>query len=133
MFDEKAAGLHTYTEAAVDATGKEPSFVLEHFDEYGRVMTAKQAFRQLSWKFHGKAPSKKNREKRMLEAEKQLAEKTDDKAMAYMTALQQAQQSTKSAHVVLTGIHAIKPSELKAARPGGDGGEPKKKKAKPAI
>ena len=28
-------------------------------------MTQKQAFRQLSWKFHGKGPSKKRREKRM--------------------------------------------------------------------
>ena len=137
MFDEKAAGLHRYEEAAVDAaagtTGKEPSFVLEHYDEYGRKMTAKQAFRQLSWKFHGKAPSKKNREKRMLEVEKSLAEQSEDKAMGYMHALQAAQQSTKSAHVVLTGIHAIKPSEVKAARQAAGGDEPKKKKAKAAI
>lgn len=97
-------------------------------------MTAKQAFRQLSWKFHGKAPSKKNKEKRMLQAEKELADKREDKAMNYMHALQSAQQSTKSAHVVLTGIHAIKPSEVKAARgPADGGGEPRKKKAKAAI
>ena len=98
-------------------------------------MTAKQAFRQLSWKFHGMAPSKKNREKRMLEMEKQVSDKSQDKAMSYMHALQAAQQSTKSAHVVLSGIHAIKPSEVKAVRSSaGDGGsEPKKKKAKPPI
>ena len=96
-------------------------------------MTAKQAFRQLSWKFHGKAPSKKNREKRMVEAEKQLAERREDKAMGYMDALQKAQQNTKSAHVVLTGIHAIKPSEIgKAVRAEVSGGEPKKKKPKPS-
>ena len=40
-------------------------FELNYFDEYGRKMTQKQAFRQLSWKFHGKGPSKKRREKRM--------------------------------------------------------------------
>jgi len=136
MFDQKGAGLHAYEEAAVDkkAGGKEPSFLLEHYDEYGRKMTAKQAFRQLSWKFHGKAPSKRNREKRMLEVEKQLADQTKDKAMAYMDALQSAQQATKSAHVVLTGVHAIKPSEVRTAAAGSSaaagGGEPKKKKAK---
>ena len=48
----------------------------------------------------------------MLEVEKQLAEKKEDKAMGHLQALQAAQQSTKSAHVVLTGIHAIKPSEV---------------------
>ena len=88
-------------------------------------------------RFHGKAPSKKNREKRMLEAEKQLAEQTEDKAMAYMHALQAAQQSTKSAHVVLTGVQAIKPNDVKAARHAAmaESGhaEPKRKKAKPAI
>ena len=42
-----------------------PRFELNYFDEYGRKMTQKQAFRQLSWKFHGKGPSKKRREKRM--------------------------------------------------------------------
>ena len=143
MFDQKGAGLHQYGDAeggikdhaGPSGTGdkKGPSFVLEHYDEYGRAMTAKQAFRQLSWKFHGKAPSKKNREKRMVEAEKQLAERREDKAMGYMDALQKAQQNTKSAHVVLTGIHAIKPSEIgKAVRAEVSGGEPKKKKPKPS-
>ncbi|KAL3902814.1 MAG: hypothetical protein SGPRY_011914, partial [Prymnesium sp.] len=60
-----------------------------YHDEYGRKMTQKQAFRQLSWKFHGKGPSKRNREKRMLEVEKQMVEQSKDRAMEYMTALQQ--------------------------------------------
>ena len=137
MFDQKGAGLHAYDDAGGEEAGaKGPSFTLDHFDEYGRAMTAKQAFRQMSWKFHGKAPSKKNREKRLLEAEKQLAEKKEDKAMACMHALQAAQQSTKSAHVVMTGLHALKPTDIKPARrEGGEGGggEPKKKKAKAGI
>ena len=118
-FDTKGAGLHAYDEGG--GGGKEPSFHLDHYDEYGRKMTAKQAFRQLSWKFHGKGPSKKNREKRMLEVEKQLAEKKEDKAMGHLQALQAAQQSTKSAHVVLTGIHAIKPSEVLNVRKAASG------------
>jgi len=61
--------------------------------------------------------SKKNREKRFLEVEKQLADRSEDKAMQYMSALQTAQQATKSAHVVMTGVHAIKASDI--ARSGG--------------
>lgn len=57
----------------------------------------------------------------MPQVEKQLADKSDDKAMSYMHALQAAQQSTKSAHVVLTGIHAIKPSEIKGVRQAAGG------------
>ena len=90
-------------------------------------MTQKEAFRHLSWKFHGKAPSKKNREKRMLEFEKQRAEQTEDKAMDYMKKLQHAQAATKSAHVVLTGMHAIKPSDLAKAA-SSDAKKPKKPK-----
>merc|ERR1719253_861069 len=112
MFDQKGAGLHNY-----DDDEDKTSFSLQHYDEYGRKMTQKQAFRQLSWKFHGKGPSKKRREKRMLEVEKQMAEKTKDRAMEYMDALQQAQQSTKSAHVVLSGANAIKSTDVRQ-RPG---------------
>jgi U4/U6.U5 tri-snRNP-associated protein 1 len=130
VFDQKGAGLHAYDD---DGGGKEPTFTLDHYDEYGRKMTEKQAFRQLSWKFHGKAPSKKKMEKRMLEREKQISDRTEDKAMKHMAALQAAQQSTKSAHVVLTGINAIKPSEIKSVRQqaGGEGADVRaKKKAK---
>jgi len=119
-FDQKGAGLHQYDEAK-----EAGSFNLDHYDEYGRKMTQKQAFRQMSWKFHGKGPSKKNREKRMLEVEKQRVDLVEDKAMKYMSALQTAQRATKSAHVVLTGVHAIKASDLIR---GGDKAKAKKPK-----
>ena len=45
--------------------------------------------------------------------------------MKYMSALQTAQRATKSAHVVLTGVHAIKASDLIR---GGDKGKAKKPK-----
>ena len=79
-------------------------------------MSQKEAFRQLSWKFHGKGPSKKRREKRMHELEKQTADKAQDHAMEYMGVLQRAQQKTKSAHVVLSGINAIKAADVAAPR-----------------
>ena len=47
--------------------------------------------------------------------------------MEYMGALQQAQQNTKSAHVVLSGVHAIKPTEVAKSFPDRSRG---KKRAK---
>jgi len=106
MFDQKGAGLENYKEEG------ETSFNLDYHDEYGRKMTQKQAFRQLSWKFHGKGPSKKRREKRMMEMEKQMDDKGRDVGMEYMGVLAKAQEKTKSAHVVLSGINAIRPSDV---------------------
>lgn len=39
--------------------------VIERRDEFGRIMTPKEAFRRLSHKFHGKGPGLKKQEKRM--------------------------------------------------------------------
>ena len=38
---------------------------LERYDEFGRVMTPKEAFRELCHRFHGKAPGKKRMAKRL--------------------------------------------------------------------
>ena len=67
MFDMKGAGLHQY-----EQDDDEDGVKLNYFDEYGRKMTQKEAFRQLSWNFHGKGPSKKRREKRMAVVEAQV-------------------------------------------------------------
>jgi len=48
----------------------------------------------------------------MHELEKQTADKAQDHAMEYMGVLQRAQQKTKSAHVVLSGINAIKTADV---------------------
>ena len=60
-----------------------------------------------------------------------MDESSKDRAMDYMGALQHAQQSSKSAHVVLSGINAIRPADVAAAAAGSSGGaERAKKKAK---
>lgn len=38
---------------------------LEYRDEYGRKLTQKEAFRQLSYRFHGYGPGKKKLDKRL--------------------------------------------------------------------
>merc|ERR1712025_1065627 len=45
---------------------------LEYRDDYGRVQTPKEAFRAISWKFHGKVPGRKNMERRLLRLENEM-------------------------------------------------------------
>merc|ERR1719158_2552193 len=45
---------------------------LEYRDDFGRVQTPKEAFRAISWKFHGKMPGKKNLERRLLRLENEV-------------------------------------------------------------
>eukprot|EP01102_Stenamoeba_stenopodia_P019392 TRINITY_DN7308_c0_g1_i1.p1 TRINITY_DN7308_c0_g1~~TRINITY_DN7308_c0_g1_i1.p1 ORF type:complete len:811 (+),score=331.14 TRINITY_DN7308_c0_g1_i1:204-2636(+) len=79
---------------------------LEYRDNKGRLLTPKEAFRQLSHKFHGKAPSKNTIEKR----ERQRAEEERKKKMALgdtplhtVKAMQEQQTKSKLPYVVLSG------------------------------
>ena len=61
---------------------------IERRDEYGRIMTPKEAFRVLSHKLHGKGPGKRAQEKRkkLHEEEsrsKQLQFNTDKPSLFY--------------------------------------------------
>merc|ERR1712039_884003 len=51
---------------------------LEYRDDYGRVQTPKEAFRAISWKFHGKMPGRKNLERRLSRLENEMRLKTMD-------------------------------------------------------
>jgi U4/U6.U5 tri-snRNP-associated protein 1 len=56
-------------------TGRFTGVRIEHRDDFGNLLTQKEAFRQLSYKFHGMAPSTKKKEKLIRKmAEKQAAE-----------------------------------------------------------
>ncbi|CAM9663014.1 unnamed protein product [Chrysoparadoxa australica] len=41
------------------------TFSIEYRDEFGRQQTQKEAFRQLSYRFHGHGPKRKKQEKRL--------------------------------------------------------------------
>jgi U4/U6.U5 tri-snRNP-associated protein 1 len=45
--------------------GYRPDIKLEYMDDSGRDLNAKEAFRQLSHRFHGKGSGKRKTEKRM--------------------------------------------------------------------
>uniref|UniRef100_M4BXG0 U4/U6.U5 tri-snRNP-associated protein 1 n=1 Tax=Hyaloperonospora arabidopsidis (strain Emoy2) TaxID=559515 RepID=M4BXG0_HYAAE len=78
---------------------------LDYRDEFGRLLTKKEAFRKLSYKFHGQEPGKKKKEKRLkqlkeeLKAQKQLSGEGSTKMMKV---LERKQKHTKEAHVVLS-------------------------------
>ena len=78
---------------------------LDYRDEFGRLLTKKEAFRKLSYKFHGQEPGKKKKEKRLkqlkeeLKAQKQLSGEGSTKMMKV---LEKKQKHTKEAHVVLS-------------------------------
>merc|ERR1711964_694877 len=50
----------------------------ERRDEFGRVMTPKEAFQQMSWIFHGKRPGQKNEMKRLLRLEQEIKNRAGD-------------------------------------------------------
>lgn len=81
------------------------SLKVEHMDKYGRVMTPKEAFRELCHKFHGKFPGKNKRERERkhylqeLRAKKLVAANQDQ----LMKNFKKAQAAIKQPYVVVQG------------------------------
>lgn len=48
-----------------DSDDPAPNIRIDKYDEFGRKMTPREAFRHLSHRFHGKMPGKKKTEKRL--------------------------------------------------------------------
>lgn len=103
-----------------------PNVKLEYIDDNGRVLNAKEAFRYLSHKFHGKGPGKNKIEKRLKKMEQdgvrnsitilrinanviffslQLMMKmsSTDTPLGTLSMLQQKQKETQTPYVVLSG------------------------------
>lgn len=81
---------------------RESGAKLEYRDEWGRALTRKEAWRNLNYQFHGFGSGKKKQEKRL----KQVAEeKKKERAMDLqrLRTLQQTQEVTKQAFVVVQG------------------------------
>ncbi|XP_060083688.1 U4/U6.U5 tri-snRNP-associated protein 1-like [Ylistrum balloti] len=83
-----------------------PDVKLEYVDNDGRKLNAKEAFRQLSHRFHGKGSGKKKQEKRQKKLEEEQLMKTmssTDTPLGTLNLLKEKQKSEKSSYVVLTG------------------------------
>ena len=90
-----------------DDHGYRPSFNLEYYDGSGRKLNEKEAFRELSHKFHGKGSGKLKTFKRMkkLEEERKLKGMSSDDTPLHMVAtMRDKQKSLGSAHIVLSGM-----------------------------
>ena len=121
--DKKPLALMRAKEAAAvpsgEFEGKTFDFHLDKFDEFGRKMTPKEAFRDLCHKFHGIEPGKAKKEKRlrMYQEEvkaKKMSEEKSKLGAAEKMKLAQAMQS--SPFLVLSGkVHAGQSSDATSA------------------
>ncbi|KAM3683673.1 hypothetical protein ACB094_12G164700 [Castanea mollissima] len=85
---------------------------IERTDEFGRIMTLKEAFRLISHKFHGKGPGKMKEEKRMkqyLEELKLKNMKNSDTPSDSVERMREAQMQLKTPYLVLSGH--VKPGQ----------------------
>merc|ERR1740121_390268 len=80
---------------------------LEYRDDFGRVQTPKEAFRAISWKFHGKVPGRKNMERRILRLENEMRLKSLDPLTQLPTlkALRHVQVQDAKPYMVLSGAN----------------------------
>lgn len=80
---------------------------LEYRDDFGRVQTPKEAFRAISWKFHGKMPGRKNMERRLLRLENEMRLKSMNpmEALPTLRALRHVQHTDAKPYMVLSGAN----------------------------
>ncbi|PPQ95222.1 hypothetical protein CVT26_014912 [Gymnopilus dilepis] len=82
-----------------------PDINIVYYDEFGRELSVKEAWKALSHKFHGKGSGKMKTEKRLkkiAEEKKKEAMASGDTPLSMNRAFQQRQQKTGQAHFVLS-------------------------------
>lgn len=108
-FDDKYSRREEYrgfTQDFKDKDGYKPDVKIEYVDESGRKLTPKEAFRQLSHRFHGKGSGKMKTERRMKKLEEEhLLKKmsSSDTPLGTVALLQEKQKSQKTPYIVLSG------------------------------
>jgi len=108
---------------AKDARGQDPSardfgVKLDYRDEFGRKMTQKEAFRQISYRFHGIEPGAKKKAKRLQEYQDELrasSSKGKTENTGTMLSLTRAQAATGKAHITVQGGAASSAADIAAA------------------
>ncbi|XP_060792302.1 U4/U6.U5 tri-snRNP-associated protein 1 isoform X2 [Neoarius graeffei] len=95
-----------FTQDFKEKEGYKPDVKIEYVDESGRRLTPKEAFRQLSHRFHGKGSGKMKTEKRMKKLEEEALLKkmsSSDTPLGTVALLQEKQKSQKTPYIVLSG------------------------------
>ena len=102
---------HAVNDESVD--GYKFGFKLDKFDEFGRKLTPKEAFRELCHRFHGIEPGKMKREKRLRQFQEEQARLKASSSMDAKVKDVQREQATP--YVVLSGN--ISAGQTKQANP----------------
>ncbi|XP_071690595.1 SART-1 family protein DOT2-like [Rutidosis leptorrhynchoides] len=92
---------------------------IERTDEYGRILTPKEAYRLLSHRFHGKGPGKRKQEKRRRQYDKELKVKqmnNSDTPSMSVERMKEAQSKMHKPCIVLSGH--VKPGQTSDPRSG---------------
>ncbi|KAL9673174.1 hypothetical protein QQ045_029428 [Rhodiola kirilowii] len=90
----------------ISDTNEAKEIHIERVDEFGRIMTPKEAFRQLSHAFHGKEPGKMKKEKRIKQAQEELKMKkmkNSDTPSLSVERMREAQARLQTPYLVLSG------------------------------
>lgn len=101
---------------AEDEIAANVEVALTRKDEYGRILTPKEAFRNLCHSFHGIQPSQNTKEKRMRQAAKEIAQKraaTGTRESGIVSNLQAVQAKSATPFMVLSGT--VKPGQTRDA------------------
>ncbi|CAI0422217.1 unnamed protein product [Linum tenue] len=114
----KLVGIVDTDDAKDKDKGKE-DLRIERRDEFGRIMTPKEAFRKISHTFHGKAPGKMKQEKRMKqyqEEQKLKQMKNSDTPSLSVERMREAQVQLQTPYLVLSGH--VRPGQTSDPRSG---------------
>lgn len=107
--DDKYKRRERYIGGAMDFKDKhnyKPDIKIEYADDSGRILGPKEAFKHLSYRFHGKGSGKKKTEKRLkkIEEEKLMKQMSStDTPLSTVTLFREKQRSEKSPFIVLSG------------------------------
>ncbi|XP_063997350.1 U4/U6.U5 tri-snRNP-associated protein 1 [Pogoniulus pusillus] len=95
-----------FTQEFREKEGYRPEVKIEYVDETGRRLTPKEAFRQLSHRFHGKGSGKMKTERRMKKLDEEALLKkmsSSDTPLGTVALLQEKQKAQKTPFIVLSG------------------------------
>ncbi|XP_064483898.1 U4/U6.U5 tri-snRNP-associated protein 1-like [Ornithodoros turicata] len=107
--DDKASRRDRYSGPVSDFKEKEtykPDVKLEYIDDGGRILNAKEAFRYLSHKFHGKGSGKGKVDKRHKKVEQAVKLKqmsSTDTPLSTLKLLQEKQKELQTPYILLSG------------------------------
>ncbi|XP_073514547.1 U4/U6.U5 tri-snRNP-associated protein 1 [Phyllobates terribilis] len=95
-----------FTQDFKEKDGYRPDVKIEYVDETGRKLCPKEAFRQLSHRFHGKGSGKMKTERRMKKLDEEALLKkmsSSDTPLGTVALLQEKQKAQKTPYIVLSG------------------------------